>query len=154
MTETEFRVEQIVDLMCRGQWLAGVSDKMLAQRWACSAVNVRRLAAEANRVLRTRVRTDKTAQLEARAELLQFFMVVRSKAMMNGDSQSLRVALDAARAYGFYLGIEPAKRLEVNDRPSPVDGWTLEEQLAFAETGKRPTRALIETNGEDASSMH
>lgn len=151
----EARVEEVLDLMCRGQWLAGVSDKMLGQRWKVTPDAVRKVSAEASRVLRRRVRDDPEAQKEARAQMLQMFEVIRAKGMANGDAPSLRVALDALRAYGFYLGIEPAKKLELNERATPMDDWTLQEKVAYAETGKRPERrALRALNGGDGEAVH
>jgi hypothetical protein len=141
-TEREERVEQVVDLMSRGQWLAGVSDKALAKQWRCTADNARKISAEASRLIRARLRDDPAAKAEARAMLLQNFEVIRAKAMAKGDAPSLRVALDAMRAYGFYLGIEPAKRLDVTERADPFEGWTTDEKLAFSRDGRRPRRAL------------
>lgn len=141
-TEREERVEQIVDLMSRGQWLAGVSDKMLAKQWHCTAENVRKVSAEASRLIRARLRDTPQAKQEARAMLLQNFEVIRAKAMAKGDAPSLRVALDAMRAYGFYLGIEPAKRLDVTERADPFEGWTTDEKLAYSRDGQRPRKAI------------
>jgi hypothetical protein len=141
-SEREERIEHIVDLMSRGQWLAGVSDKALAKQWRCTPDNVRKISAEASRLIRARLRDDPEAKAEARAMLLQNFEVIRAKAMAKGDAPSLRVALDAMRAYGFYLGIEPAKRLDVTERVDQFEGWTTDEKLAFSRDGRRPRRAL------------
>jgi len=136
--------------MCRGQWLAGVSDRMLADEWRVTPDAVRKVSAEASRVLRRRLREDPEAQREARAQVLQLFEVIRTKALAKGDAPSLRVALDATRAYGFYMGIEPAKKLDVADRSTPLDDWTLEEKIAYAQTGKRPERrAFSALSGDD-----
>ena len=128
--------------MCTGQWLAGVSERLLAERWACTRDNVRKISAEASRVLRRAFREDPDAKAEARVLMLQNFEVIRAKCMQNGDPQSLRVALDAMRGYGFYLGIEPAKRLDVTTHDDPFDGWSEAELDAYAKDGKRPRRAL------------
>lgn len=142
LTERELRVQQVVDLMCTGQWLAGVSERLLSERWGCTRDNVRKVSAEASRVLRRRLREDPDAKAEARAQLLQNFEVIRAKCMNNGDAQSLRVALDAMRAYGFYLGIEPVKRLDVTTtHEDPFDGWSEAELDAYAKDGQRPRRA-------------
>lgn len=136
----EKRVEDIVSKMMQGAWLSGVSDKALAQEWNLDPTTVRQMAAEASRMVRFRMRLDPKAQEEARAQLLQLFDVIRAKAMAKGDPASLRVALDALRAYGFYLGIEPAKQLTVT-QPDIFAGWTTEEKLAFSRDGSRPRRA-------------
>jgi hypothetical protein len=149
-TERERRVEQVVDLMCRGQWLSGVSDKALAKQWSCTPDNARKVSAEASRVIRSRLRETPEAKEEARAQVLQMFEVIRAKAMTNGDAPSLRVALDALRAYGFYLGIEPAKQLEVMPpKHDPFAGWSTAEKVAMATEGRRPRRALGKVGNED-----
>lgn len=150
LTTRERRVAEVISMMSRGAWLSGVSDDLLAKKWNCDPSNVRKIAAEANRVIRLRLRDDPKALQEARALLLQNIETIRAKAMGNGDAQSLRVGLDALRAYGFYLGIEPAKKLDVTERHDPVQGWSVEEKIAYARDGKRPRRALRESaNGAD-----
>ncbi len=136
----EKRVEDIVNKMMQGAWLSGVSDKTLAVEWNLDPATVRQLAAEASRMVRYRMRLDPQAQEDARAQLLQLFDVIRAKAMAKGDPASLRVALDALRAYGFYLGIEPAKQLTLT-QPDPFAGWSTEEKLAYSRDGSRPRRA-------------
>lgn len=156
LTVREQRVERVLDLMCRGQWLTGVTDKLLAKEWGVTPDHARKISAEASRALRLRVRDDPEGQKEARAQILQIFDVIRTKAMAAGDAQNLRVALDATRAFGFYMGIEPVKRLELNDRrgETPIDQWTLEEKLAFASTGKRPERKTLRSLNGSGESMH
>jgi|SRR6188768_3922229 len=156
LTPRERRVAEVIAMMSRGAWLSGVTDELLAKKWNCDPSNVRKIAAEANRVIRLRLRDDPKALQEARALLLQNIDTIRAKAMGNGDAQSLRVGLDALRAYGFYLGIEPAKKLDVTERHDPVQGWTVEEKLAYARDGRRPRRALKSqaldgANGADGS---
>lgn len=141
LTPKEKRVEEIISKMMQGAWLMGVSDRALAKEWNVAPSTVRNYSAEASRVVRMRLRDDPKAQAEARAQLLQLFEVIRAKAMAKGDPASLRVALDASRAYGFYLGIEPAKQLDVTQRQDPFHGWTTEEKLAFSRDGLRPRRA-------------
>lgn len=162
LTTREQRVNEVVGMMLRGVWVIGASDDVMAQKWNCSPGNVRQISAEASRNLRAMMRQDPEAQKQARAMMLAAFEAIRMKCMLNGDSSSLRVALDAMRAYGFYMGIEPAKRLEVTDRSTPVDEWSLEEKIAYARDGKRPVRAFRGAQGElagggggtDDGSMH
>lgn len=156
-SERETRIEVIVDRMMQGAWLTGVSDKAFAKEWNLSPNTIRKMAAEASRMVRYQIRTDPEAQAEARARLIQLFEVIGAKAMGMGDAQGLRVALDAARAYGFYMGVEPAKRLSVESDAGPFEGWTTEEKLAFAKDGKRPKRAVgrlgpLLTEGEPVGS--
>jgi hypothetical protein len=140
LTKTERRIEAILAHMEAGEWLAGVSDRALAAEWRCTPDHVRRLASEANRVLRRQLRDDPEAREAARAEILQLFRVIRSKAMAQGDAGGLRVALEALRAYGFYLGLEPARHVAVQQLDT-FEGWSTEEKLTFASTGKRPRGA-------------
>ena len=163
LTEREQRVERILDLMCRGLWLPGWSDKQLAAEWGCVPDNARHIAAEASRRLRAMVRHDVEAQKDALAELLQTFRVIRARGMANGDAQSLRVALDASRALGFYIGVEPAKKLDVTQRDTAfMDGWTPQEKLAYStggESARRQVRAahrhgVLPNGSDDSSGMH
>jgi hypothetical protein len=151
LTEVDRRVEEIIHRMQSGAWLTGVSDGVLAREWNIAPATVRKAAAEASRLVRRRLREDPIAQAEARAQILQTFEVIRAKAMAKGDANSLRVALDATRAYGFYLGVEPAKKLDVTERHDPVEGWSVEEKIAYAEEGKRPRRALNRIHGESGN---
>lgn len=142
LPDRERRIEDIVSKMLAGAWLSGVSEKAMAQEWNLSPNTVRKMAAEASRMVRFRLSDDPDAKAEARAQVLQLFEVIRAKCMAKGDPASMRVALDALRAYGFYLGIEPARQLDVTGRTDPMSGWTTEEKLAYARDGTRPRRAV------------
>ena len=155
MSPREKRIEDIVAKMMSGAWLSGVSDHTLAKEWNLSPNTVRKMSAEASRAVRFRLREDPAAKEEARAQLLQLFDVIRAKAMAKGDAPGLRVALDACRAYGFYLGIEPAKQLDVTERHDPFAGWSTEEKLAMAKDGRRPRKALARmADGRDEDPVH
>ncbi len=149
LSPREKRVEEIAGKMMAGAWLTGVSEATLSAQWNLAPATVRHLAAEASRQVRARLRDDPVAKLEARALILQTFEIIRAKAMAKGDPASLRVALDATRAYGFYFGIEPAKRVDVADRTDPFEGWTPEEKIAFASSGRRPRRSIARMAGDD-----
>jgi hypothetical protein len=142
LSESERRIDEIVQKMRTGAWLTGVSERALAKDWNVAPDTVRKLSSEASRVIRREMRIDPAAREEARAAVMQTFEVIRAKAMAKGDPQSLRVALDATRALGFYMGAEPAKQLEVGRMNDPLEGWSLEEKLAFARDGARPRRAI------------
>jgi hypothetical protein len=163
LDEKERRIEEIAAKMQQGAWLSGVSDRALAKEWDCDPNTVRKYAAEASRQLRKLLRMDPESQKEALAQILQTFEVIRAKAMAKGDPAALRVALDATRAFGFYMGIEPAQKLETTERHDPFDGWTVQEKLAFANDGTKPKRALRRLaggelegagNGADPDAMH
>lgn len=155
LSEKEKRVDEIVQKMVQGAWLSGVSDRVVAKDWNLAPDTVRALAAEASRVVRRQMRETPEAKEEAKAQILQTFSVIRAKAMIKGDAQSLRVALDATRALGFYLGLEPAKKLDVADRTDPMAGWSAEEKISYAETGKLPRRAASNAlNGAARDDMH
>jgi hypothetical protein len=165
LSEKERRIEEIAAKMQSGAWLSGVSDRALAEQWDCAPNTVRKFAAEASRLLRRQLRMDPEAQKEALAQILQTFEVIRAKAMAKNSEQGLRVALDATRAFGFYMGVEPAQKLAIKENTDPFEGWSVEEKLAFANDGTKPKRAMRrlagefaagETNGADpdAESMH
>lgn len=157
LSPMERRVEDVAALMLKGAWISGVSDRKLAEQWNVEPNTVRRVAAEASRLIRSRLRDDPRAKEEARAQIIQLFDVIRARCMAKGDAVSMRVALDALRAYGFYLGIEPAKRLDVHRTEDPFAGWTTEEKLAYVRDGRRPRRALgrfapdVEASSEPSS---
>jgi hypothetical protein len=142
LTETERRVDAIVQRMQQGAWLSGVSERALAKEWNISPISVRHHAVEAGRVIRRQLRDDPEAQKETRAAIVQTFEVIRAKAMAKGDPASLRVALDATRALGFYMGVEPAKKLDVTERVDPFEGWSVAELEAFAAGGTQARRAV------------
>lgn len=143
LTVTEHRIDQIVQKMQSGAWLSGVSDRALCKEWNLSPDRMKQLVVEASRVVRKNLRDDPDARAEAKAAIVQTFEVIRAKAMAKGDPASLRVALDATRALGFYMGVEPVKRLDVTQREDdPFDGWSEAELDAYAKDGKRPRRAL------------
>ena len=152
LTETEKRVDEIVHRMQSGVWLSGVSVRALAKEWNITPDRVHKLAAEASRRLRLLLREDPAALKEAKAAVVQTFEVIRAKAMAMNDAQGLRVALDATRALGFYLGVEPAKQVDVGHRADPFEGWSTEEKLAFSRDGSRPRRALRQLATDAASS--
>jgi hypothetical protein len=149
LSPRERRIEDIVGKMMAGAWLSGVSDHTLAKEWNLSPNTVRKMAAEASRAVRFRLREDPGAKEDARAMLLQTFEVIRAKAMAKGDAPSLRVALDASRAFGFYLGIEPAKQLDVTQRKDDFAGWSTEEKIEYSQTGRKPRRAMSKMLGGD-----
>lgn len=154
LTDAERYVEDICGYMMNGQWLGGASIDEVAKKNSLSPETVRRYAAEANRLLRDRLRRDPELADGARFEVLQNFRVIRALAMQTKEPAGLGVALNANRALGFYLGVEPVKRLEVADvTPDEIDAWNDQELDDFAKTGNRPRRALRAvarelTNGE------
>jgi hypothetical protein len=154
LSHAEKMVEQICEYMMNGQWLGGASVIEVGRKNDLSPETVRRYAAEANRLLRDRLRRDPELGEGARFEVLQNFRVIRALAMSQKDAGGLSVALNANRALGFYLGVEPVKRLEVADvTPDELEGWSDQELEDFAKSGQRPRRALRAvarelTNGE------
>lgn len=140
LSDVERHLDEIMQRMYSGAWLTGVSERALAKEWNLSPDRVRKLASEASRNIRRRMRTDKEAQQETLAAILQTFEVIRAKAMSTGD---LRVALDATRAIGFYMGVEPAKKLDmVTSDTAFMDGWSPQEKLAYSQGGESARRAL------------
>ncbi len=143
LTDAERYVEKICSFMMNGQWLGGASVEEIAKQESLSPETVRRYAAEANRLLRDRLRRDPELSDGARFEVLQNFRVIRAMAMASKEPAGLGVALNANRALGFYLGVEPVKRLDVADvTPEETDGWSDQELEDFAKSGNRPRRAL------------
>jgi hypothetical protein len=142
LTDVEKVVETICEFMMNGQWLGGASVMQLAREFKLGPETVRRYAAEANRLLRSRLRQDPELADGARYEVLQNFRIIRAMAMKQQDAAGLGVALNANRALGFYLGVEPVKRLDVADVSDEMDSWSDTELEDFAKSGRRPRRAL------------
>lgn len=170
-TENEQRRDHILGMMSRGQWLPGASEDALAERWNITPRAVKERAEEASKLMRMMCRATPEFQESVRAEVLQTFRVIRAMGMraaagpehpgpdatpaqLSAHAEALRrhqpapalaVALQATRLFGFYTGVEPAKKIEdVTPVADPFEGWTLEQKREFAETGKRPKRALAE----------
>jgi hypothetical protein len=142
LSAAERRVDEIVQKMNAGAWLSGVSERAMAIEHGVTPAAVRKWASEASRALRRELRDDPGAREARLSAGLQTFEVIRAKAMAKGDSQALRVALDATRALLFYQGLEPAKKLDVRESDGgDFDGWSLDEMEAYAKDGRRPRRA-------------
>ncbi len=142
LNPTERIVDEIVEYMANGQWLGSVSEREIAKKHDLSPETLRRYSAEANRVLRRRLREDPELNIEARFELLHTFRVIRALGMKDATAGGLGVALNASRALGFYLGIEPARRHEVEHSVDEFGEWTEDELEAYGKDGKLPRRAL------------
>lgn len=163
LTQNERRLDDIVQKMLAGAWLPGVSDRAFAKEWAVTPGHVRRLSAEANRQIRKQLREDPEACAEAKAELLQTFRVIRAKGMLAAqtadnhgriDTGGLRVALEATKALGTYLGLEPPRRVQVSES-DPFADWSDEQLERFADTGERPDRsAMARLNGGNGETRH
>jgi len=145
------RRDAIVRMMSEGRWLPGVSQEQLAEAWGVSPEVVHHRAQEAGRVLRALCTLTDEFKEEVLAEVLTTFRVIRTMAMQKATEKgntnpagSLGVALQATRLFGFYTGVEPAKKTEdVTPKQDPFEGWTPEEVRDFADTGRKPRRALV-----------
>jgi len=137
MTETEQRVNHIADLMVEGRWVVRVTCSYLAAKWGVREKRVRELSAEANRLLRAELSDhDRDA---IRTKLCATLDRLIAHACAPGGNP--RVAVDAIRCYGEFLGL---KQLVV-EHHATIDqfaGWTAEELDAYASTGARPVRTI------------
>lgn len=115
LTPRELRVDEIVQMMAQGQWMAGVSHRQLAEKWGVTPGTVEHIACEANRQLRTVFRRDEESLKDLRAMVLQTFEVIRVRGLLARSPGGLRVALEANEALGRYLGIEPPKKLSIRE---------------------------------------
>jgi hypothetical protein len=133
LTPREQRIDEVVQLMAGGHWMAGVSHRQLAQRWGLTPGTVEHIALEANRILRLNFRTDADGRRDATALVLQTFEVIRVKAMVMNSAGGLRVALEATEALGRYLGLEPPKRVALADDRDEFKGLSDADVEAIAE---------------------
>lgn len=159
LTVVERRVLEIEQLMSEGRWVPGSSARVLAtpEHWNVSVNYVERLAAEASRNVRRLVRQSPEFIEECQAEVVLTFRAIRSRALTEaakGSAAHLMVALHANRLFGFYVGIEPARKLDHTERKvGRFDGWTREQIVHFLRTGERPATlqpaplALVASNG-------
>ncbi len=137
-------------LMQRGEWHAGRSHLALAKRWGVHPGTVEHVAAEANRLLRHAFRSDPDVRSEALAEILTTFRTVRLRALENGSVAGLRVAVDAAEAFGRYNGIEPPKNVKLTTQDE-FDNLTDAELEAVAKGGVEALRELRAARAGEAS---
>ena len=150
---SEQRLQTIMDMMATGRWLSNVSHKMLAHQWGLTPAAVASLAKEAARTI-ARVAAETPEQRdEILGEILRTFQLVRAKALGLGDANGLRVALEATKLYGQWLGMEPMPALPTRSRDD-LDNWTEEELKAFIAEGRDPNEDDVATeskptNGND-----
>jgi hypothetical protein len=157
LTITERRIDEVVQYMSEGRYVAGSTTRVLAKQWNVSLSYAERLCAEASRVMRRMVRESPDFVEECRAEVITTFRAIRARALMEagkGSASHLMVALHANRLFGFYVGIEPAKKLDHTERKvHRFEGWSREQVLHFLRTGERPVTApspqlaLVSSNG-------
>jgi hypothetical protein len=156
MTLTEKRIDEIIDAMTGGRWVVGQTGRVLAEQWNVHPDYVGKLAAEASRHVRRLVEASPDFADECRAEVLTTFRTIRAVAMQKATDPkakhnaagNLMAALHATRMFGFYVGIEPAKKLETTQTaPRAGDGWSREEMERFVVLGERPAR-LAEARAE------
>jgi hypothetical protein len=141
LTEVERRVEQVITMMLAGRWQAGVSDRTLAKRWNVHPSRARQISAEASRQLRKMVRDDPDYLAERKAQLITLFSVITQRALAMANPAGLRCALEAAKATGLYLGIEPARGVALMHSTDPFAEMTDEELEAYASGSRRPVDA-------------
>lgn len=121
-------------MMQAAEWHAGTSHALLAKRWGVHPGTVEHIAAEANRLLRHAYRNDPEARGEALAECLATFRVVRLRMLANGSVAAMRVAVDAAEAFGRYMGVEPPKNVKLSTADE-FEGLTDEQLELVARDG-------------------
>jgi len=147
LTPQEQRVEIIIDLMSQGRWFTGTTPKALAHKWQLSVGRVREIAAEASRQVR-RYATDDPADRELmRNTILTTFDVIRHRGLQNGDSGSMRVALEATKAMGFYLGLEPVQQLGIQDGREQFHSMSTDDLRGVVERGKQRRAARRSAEG-------
>jgi hypothetical protein len=144
LTLREQRIDEVRMMMAQGQWMTGASHRRLAEKWGVTPGTVEHIALEANRLLRFGFRTDKAGRDDALALIRHTFEVIRVRALINGTPQGLGVALNATEALARYLGLEPPKRVQVEDHDE-FEGKSDEELERIAlggagdATGGEPT---------------
>ena len=144
-TPREQRIDEVLRLMQAGAWDPGRSHQALAQKWGVHPGTVEHIAAEANRLLRHAFRSNPEARDAALAECLTTFRTVRMRMLANGTVAAMRVALDAAEAFGRYNGIEPPKNVKLSTQDE-FDALTDEQLALVAEHGIEALRGMGQPN--------
>lgn len=147
LTPRERRVDEVVQLMQRGQWFGASSHRFLAKKWGVHPGTVEHIATEANRLIRLQFRYDRDpdARKDALARTIRTFETIHQLAMASGTVAGLRVALEAQEAFGRYVGIEPPKNLRVRTGDEDgFDGLDLEQLRAVATEGTAALRRFAE----------
>lgn len=142
-TPREQRIDVVLQLMQSGAWEPGRSHQALAQKWGVHPGTVEHIASEANRLLRHAFRSNPQARDEALAEVLFTFRTVRLRMLENGSVAAMKVALDAAEAFGRYNGIEPPKNVKLTSQDE-FEGLTDEQLAAVVEGGVEALRVVRE----------
>lgn len=140
LTLVERRVEEVVTMMLTGNWLPGASDRALAKRWNVHPSRVRHVSAEASRAIKRMIRDDPEYLEERKAQLVTLFSAITQRALGFNNPAGLRCALEAAKATGLYLGLEPPRGLSLMHSTDPFAGMTDEELEAYA-AGAKPNDA-------------
>lgn len=146
-TETERRVNVIVEKFNSGLWVPGITDLELATEWNVSRERVANLAAEASRVMRRAVgpiADDIRMQLVAMVHGVRIRAMARTYVNKKGKllgSPDFRAELDAIRLISELLGVRQLK-VSVSEAKDRFAGWTEQELLDFANTGEVPIRIM------------
>lgn len=156
LTPRERRVDEIVQLMAAGRWAAGASHRLLAEQWGVHPGTVEHMAAEANRQIRLTFRHDRDpeARKDAVAMALQTFEAIKIRGLLDGTPAGLRVALEAAKTFGFYMGIEPAKNVRVRGDGDELDKLTDEQLEEVAAHGSSALRRFAQQRDVEREGHH
>lgn len=100
------RIQHIVELMCSGCWVRGVTGVELAAEWSLHVSTVEADAAEASRIVRGLVADDD----ELKAMILQTLQTITRRAMHRGQ---LRTAVESLKAIATTSGVDAPKKVNV-----------------------------------------
>lgn len=137
-TLLEQRLDVIMVLMRAGEWHGHESSEVLGAQWGISEAAVRRLAAEASRVIRRQLSEQHEDRENLKIDMRAAFLRLARKAELIGSPNALKVAGDMLDRAGDYLGIKPALRVK-QDR-DPFNDYTDAELDAYIADGTRPAR--------------
>jgi hypothetical protein len=125
LTATEQRIDEIIKLMCDGQWITATSCRVLAESWGLSPGSVEQIAVEASRTLRRMFRwfDDGDAVL---GYARQSFQRLAVKAERDGNYRDAILGIDKLAEY---TGKKPSAKLEVQLKSPEQLQATLEQWL-------------------------
>lgn len=120
--ETEARVQRIVDMMRRLDWVRGVSSMALANEWGLTTSTVESLAAEASRAIRREAQREESAEetqisIGANLRHLSNILTERTEALLGSDDDGAAKLARSAVAAGdkatLILGARAPEKSEI-----------------------------------------
>lgn len=158
----QWYIDQIVDLMCRGSWIRGLSRRQLAEKWGVGESTVATWAQFASKIVKAG--TDEEVREEIKTtsiEQLQIFAAQSARARRFGEAaKTVRILNEVTGAINGGIGpVNVSIKLDVGGRDVEVTRGQFEEawrhlveswhRAAKAELSPEVAARLIARAGEE-----